>query len=35
MPEIIDSKKFAELNIHPSGVFFKKLSPEVREKLPS
>ena len=33
--EIIDNKKFAELNTHPSGEFFKKLSPEVREKLPS
>ena len=33
--EIIDNKKFADLNTHPSGEFFKKLSPEVREKLPS
>ena len=33
--DIIDNKKFAELNTHTSGEFFKKLSPELREKLPA
>ena len=29
------TKKFAELNTHTYGEFFKKLSPELREKLPA
>ena len=32
--EIIDSKKFAELNVHTSGQAFKNLPKELRENLP-
>lgn len=31
---IIDSKKFAELNVHPSGQAFKNISKELREQIP-
>lgn len=33
--DIIDSKRFAELNIHPSGEAFKNLPKELRENLPT
>lgn len=33
--EIVDSKKFGELNLHPSGQSFKKLPKELRESIPS
>ena len=32
--EIIDSKKFAELNVHPSGQAFKSLPTDLREMIP-
>jgi len=32
--EIIDLKKFAELNVHPSGQAFKNLPKELREMIP-
>jgi len=32
---IIDEKKFAELNVHPSGQAFKKLTEELRESIPA
>jgi len=32
--EIIDSKKFAQLNVHPSGQAFKNLPKELREMIP-
>ena len=32
--EIIDSKKFAELNVHPSGQAFKNLPKELRTMIP-
>jgi hypothetical protein len=32
--DIIDSKRFAELNVHPSGEAFKNLPKELRENLP-
>ncbi len=32
--EIIDSKKFAELNVHPSGQAFKNLPKDLREMIP-
>jgi len=32
--EIIDSKKFAELNVHPSGHAFMNLPRDLREKIP-
>ena len=33
--DIIDSKRFAELNVHPSGEAFKNLPKELRENLPT
>ena len=33
--DIIDSKRFAELNVHPSGEAFQNLPKELREKLPT
>jgi len=33
--EIIDNKRFADLNVHPSGQAFKNLTPELRENIPS
>ena len=33
--EIIDNKRFADLNVHPSGEAFKNLTPELRENIPS
>ncbi len=32
--KIIDSKKFADLNVHPSGHAFKNISKELREQIP-
>ncbi len=32
---IIDSKKFAELGVHPSGEAFKKLPVEFKNNIPS
>ena len=32
--DIIDSKRFAELNVHPSGQAFKNISQELREQIP-
>ena len=32
---IIDSKRFAKLSVHPSGEAFNKLSQEFREKIPA
>jgi len=32
--DIIDSKRFAELNVHPSGQAFKKIPQEFREQIP-
>ena len=32
--KIIDSKKFADLNVHPSGQAFKNISKELREQIP-
>lgn len=32
--EIIDSKRFAELNVHPSGQAFKNLPTDLREMIP-
>jgi type I restriction enzyme R subunit len=32
--EIIDSKKFAKLKVHPSGEAFSKLTPELRMTIP-
>ena len=32
--DIIDSKKYAELNAHPSGEAFKKLPLELKEAIP-
>jgi type I restriction enzyme R subunit len=31
---IIDEKKFAELNVHPSGKYFKTLPDNLRDKIP-
>ena len=33
--KIIDSKKFAELGVHPSGEAFKKLPVEFKNNIPS
>ena len=33
--EIIDNKRFAELNVHPSGDAFKNLTSDLRENIPS
>lgn len=33
--EIINNKRFADLNVHPSGDAFKNLTPELRENIPS
>ena len=33
--EIIDNKRFAELNVHPSGDAFKNLTSELRENIPA
>jgi len=33
--EIIESKKYADLNTHPSGQFFKKLPSDLREQIPT
>ena len=32
--KIIDSKRFADLNVHPSGQAFKNISKELREQIP-
>lgn len=32
--DIIDSKRFAELNVHPSGQAFKNIPQEFREQIP-
>jgi type I restriction enzyme R subunit len=32
--EIIDSKRFAELKVHPSGEAFSNLTPELRQRIP-
>jgi type I restriction enzyme R subunit len=32
--DIIDSKRFAELNVHPSGQAFKNIPKEFREQIP-
>jgi type I restriction enzyme R subunit len=32
--DIIDSKRFAELNVHPSGQAFKNIPREFREQIP-
>lgn len=32
--EIIDSKEFAKLRVHPSGEAFSKLTPELRQTIP-
>jgi type I restriction enzyme, R subunit len=32
--EIIDSKRFAELKVHPSGEAFSNLTPELRQRMP-
>ena len=33
--DIIDSKRFAELGVHPSGDAFRKLTRELKENIPS
>ena len=33
--EIVDSGRFAELNIHPTGEYFKKIPEEFRTSIPS
>ena len=33
--DIIDSRRYAELGVHPSGDAFKKLHPELKESIPS
>jgi hypothetical protein len=32
--KIIDEKKFAELNVHPSGKYFKTLPDDLRNNIP-
>ena len=32
--DIIDNKRYAELNVHPSGGYFKKLPENLREEIP-
>jgi len=32
--EIIDSKRFGDLSVHPSGEAFKKLPKEFKENIP-
>ena len=32
--DIIDSRRFAELKVHPSGEAFSNLTPELRQKIP-